>query len=343
MNAESPTDDRALEDLLSRPRDRVGASLAELDGPLVVLGAGGKMGPTLALMARRALVEAGSRSEVIAVSRFSDAAVRKALESQGVCTVAADLTDPGHVADLPDAGGVVFMLGMKFGSTGQEPETWWSNAAVPAFVASRYRGVPTVVYSTGNVYPMVPLHRGGSREGDRLAPVGEYAQSCLARERLFMRAAQDWETPTVIFRLNYACELRYGILVDLALQISRGEPVDITMPAVNLVWQRDAVAWSLAAFDMADVPARVLNATGPEQVPVSRLATWLGEDLNLDIKTTGTPAADGLLSDASLCVERYGYPSVPPRQLARWVAEWVRSGGSQLDKPTKFQQREGRF
>ncbi|MPV36478.1 NAD-dependent epimerase/dehydratase family protein [Georgenia subflava] len=339
----APTDESALDELLSRPSPGVGEALAAAGGDIVLLGAGGKIGPTMARMARRALVDVGSDARVIAVSRFSDAAVREELGEQGIEVRSADLAEPTSYRDLPDAAAMFYLAAMKFGTTGQEHRTWWSNAAMPALVADRYRGVPSVVYSTGNVYPLSPLAHGGSLESEPAAPVGEYAQSCLARERIFTNAAHEWGTPTTIFRLNYACELRYGVIADIAVKIAAGEPVDVTMPAVNVAWQGDVNAWALRSLELAAVPPHILNATGPETVSVRRLATWLAEEMDAEVTFTGTESDDALLNDASECHERYGYPSVPLRRLVRWVGQWVADGGRQLGKATKFQQREGKY
>jgi nucleoside-diphosphate-sugar epimerase len=336
-----PADEDALDELLSRPPAGVGEVLTGAGGDIVLLGAGGKIGPSMARMARRGLTDVGSDAHVIAVSRFSDEAVRAGLEKAGVRTVAADLADPD--AKLPDAAAVYFLAAMKFGTTGQEHRTWWSNASIPTLVAARYRGVPTTVYSTGNVYRLRPLTAGGAVESDLPDPVGEYAQSCLARERIFTHAAHTWDTPTTIFRLNYACELRYGVIADIAVKLAAGEPVDVTMPAVNVAWQGDVNAWALRSLSLAGVPPHVLNATGPETVPVRRLALLLAERMGVEPVFCGVESPDALLNDAGECHERFGYPTVPLRQLVGWVADWVCRGGRQLGKATKFQQREGRF
>lgn len=338
-----PQDDAELDELLSRPLPGVGEALAAVGGDIVLLGAGGKIGPTMARMARRALDEVGSDARVIAVSRFSDPTVREQLEGNGVTVHPADLSDPASYPGLPDAAAMFYLAAMKFGTTGQEHLTWWSNAAMPAMVADRYRGVPSVVYSTGNVYPLTPLGYGGSTEADPAEPVGEYAQSCLARERLFSYAARTWGTPTTIFRLNYACELRYGVIADVATKIMEGEAVDVTMPAVNVVWQGDVTAWALRSIALAAAEPHLLNATGPETVPVRRIAQWLGEDMGIEPVIVGEEAGDALLSDSSQAHELFGYPGVPLRRLVRWVGQWVADGGHQLGKATKFQQREGKF
>jgi nucleoside-diphosphate-sugar epimerase len=294
-------------------------------------------------MARRAIDEVGSSARVIAVSRFSEASTRDELAADGVETHVADLSEPTNLAALPDAGAMFFLAAMKFGTTGQEHRTWWSNAAIPALVADRYRGVPSLVYSTGNVYPLTPATQGGSIETDTPAPVGEYAQSCLARERIFTHAALSWGTPTTILRLNYACELRYGVIADIATKIAANQPIDVSMPAVNVVWQGDVSSWALRSIELASVPPRILNATGPETISVRRLATMLADAMNRDVVFENSEASDALLSDAGECFGLYGYPSVPTRTLITWVADWVAGGGRQLGKATKFQQREGRF
>ncbi len=332
-----------LELQLSTPSEGVGEVLAATGGDVVVLGAGGKIGPSLARMARRALDAVGSRLEVHAVSRWSDPATRTALADQGVRVVTADLADPAAYADLPDAGSVFYLAGQKFGTTGAEHLTWWMNAVVPGLAASRYRGVPTVVYSSGNVYPFVPPVSGGCRESDPVGPVGPYAQSCLAREQAFTYAALTWGTPVTVYRLNYAVELRYGVLADIAATIVRGDPVDVTMGAVNVVWQRDSTEWTLRSLARASTPPFVLNGTGPETLSTRRLALRLAELMDRPVELVGAEAPEALLSDAGLCHALYGYPTVSAATATEWVAAWVAGGGRQLGKATKFQQRDGRF
>lgn len=339
----APKAEEQLEDLLSAPLEGVGTDLAALGGDIVLLGAGGKIGPTMAVMARRALDAVGSSAEVRAVSRWSEPDVRESLERHGVLTHTAELGDPASLQSLPDAACVYFLAAMKFGSTGAEQRMWWTNAAVPTMVAVRYRGVPTVVYSSGNVYPFIPLVHGGCTEQDEPQPRGEYAQSCLARERVFAGASERWGTPTVMFRLNYACELRYGVVADIAARIAAGQPVDVTMPAVNIVWQRDISAWALRSALLAGSDAPVLNATGPETIPVRRIALLLAEAMGLEVELTGVEAPDALLNDAGDCFARFGYPSLAARTLINWTAQWVAGGGRQLGKATKFEQRQGRY
>jgi nucleoside-diphosphate-sugar epimerase len=339
-HVDAPRDETELEERLSQPSDALTASLAAVAGAILVLGAGGKMGPSLARMARRA----DPSRRVIAVSRWSNRAAAEALEAHGVETVGADLLAPRELAALPDAPNVVFMAGQKFGTTGAPTATWAMNAAVPAFVAERFAGTRTVVFSTGNVYPLTPPARGGSRETDPPAPVGEYAFSCLARERIFGAAAARHRTPTSIVRLNYAHDLRYGVLTDLALRVARREPIDLAMGYVNVIWQGDANAFALAALARAATPDPfVVNVAGPETLRVADLARALGERLGTEPVFTGTEGADALLSDASRMHELLDHPLLPVTTLLDWVASWVRGGGPLLGKPTSFERRDGRF
>jgi nucleoside-diphosphate-sugar epimerase len=337
----APTDEPGLEELLSRPDDGVVEALAAIDGDIVVLGAGGKVGPTLSMMAARARSEGGHR--IIGVSQWSDPDVRKRLDAAGVTTVQADLADPDAYAGLPDAAAVAFLVGHKFGSASDTSRTWWMNAAVPAMAASRYRGVPTVVYSTGNVYPLRRTSSGGATERDEVGPVGLYAQSCLAREEMYRRAADAWGTPVTLFRLNYAAEMRYGVICDIAGKVLAGEPVDVTMPAFNVVWQGDANRWALRAFGLAAPDVTILNAAGPETLSVRAIAIEIARLTGRDIQITGVEADDALLSDARLCHRLFGYPSVSAQQLVEWTVGWQEGGGRLLGKATKFEQRTGKF
>lgn len=343
MHATPPMREHELDELLSAPTPGVVDALSRVQGDIVILGGGGKVGPTMARMARRALDEARSSSRVISVSRWSDKEAERRLNEHGIETVSADLGDPDAWATLPDAGAVMYLLGHKFGATANPSITWWINAVVPGFCAARYRGVPTVAYSTGNVYPLRPLALGGATERDELGPVGMYAQSCAAREQAFAQGAERFGTPTTIYRLNYACELRYGVVADIAQTIAAGDPVDVTMPAVNIVWQRDSNAWSWQALDLADSPAAILNGTGPETLSTRHIAEQLALLGGWDLTITGDEAPTALLSNAEKCHSLYGYPSVSAATIIEWVAQWVRSGGRMLGKPTKFQQRDGGF
>lgn len=336
-------DVEALEELLSRPSARVVEAMGRLAGDLVVLGVAGKMGPTLARMAKRASEAAGAERKVIGVSRFSNPDERDKLEAHGIETLKADLLDEGALAELPDAPNVVYMAGMKFGSSGQEALTWAMNTYLPAAVCQRYRDSRIVAFSTGNVYGMVPLASGGSIETDTPQPDGEYATSCLGRERMFEYFSQKLDLPVSLVRLNYACELRYGVLVDLAQKIVAGQPIDLTMGAFNVVWQGDANAASLLALEDCASPADVFNLAGPETLGVRRVCEQLAELMDKPVTFTGEASPQALLSNGQRGHGRYGYPGVGVQQLLQWVADWVGRGGETLGKPTKFEVRDGKF
>jgi nucleoside-diphosphate-sugar epimerase len=344
--AEAPADVPALEERLSRPTGQVRAVLARTEGDLVVLGAGGKMGPTLARMARRALDELGgahARRRVVAVSRFADAPARRELERHGIDTAAADLLDRASLAALPDAGAVVYMAGLKFGTADAPARMWATNTLAPAHVVERYAGARVVAFSTGNVYANAPAPGRGAAEDAPLTPLGEYANACVARERVLEWAAERWNTPVALVRLSYAVDLRYGVLVDLAQKLLRDEPIDVRTGWVNVIWQGDANAQALSAFARCAVPAFALNVTGPEVLSVADLARRLGVLLHRTPRFVGLTAPDALLSDTSLAGRLFGPPSVPAERLVRWVAAWLAAGNPTLGRPTKFEVRDGKY
>ena len=332
-----------LDDALSLPPDSLVQSLAQLDGDILVLGVAGKMGPTLARMAKRASDEAGVDRRVIGVARFSNDAERQKLDEWGIETIKVDLLDEQAVAALPDAPNVVFMAGMKFGSTGSESLTWAMNAVVPAIVANRYRDSRIAAFSTGNVYGLVPVTSGGSIETDSLNPTGEYAMSCLGRERVFEHFSRTNGTPMSIIRLNYASELRYGVLVDLATRIKDGQPIDLTMGSFNVIWQGDANTHALASLVDCDSPPFVVNVTGSETLSVRIISEQLAERLNLPVEFVGKESATALLNNARLSHDRYGPPEVLVAQMLDLVADWVNRNGESLGKPTGFEVRDGKF
>ncbi len=336
----APRSDEELEEALSRPSAALSATLARLPGDLLVLGAGGKMGPSLARMARRA----DPARRVVAVSRWTSHDAELALQAAGVETVRADLRDPRALAALPNAPDIVFMAGQKFGTSGNPAITWAMNAGVPAFVAERYAGARVAVFSTGNVYPLSPAVRGGSTEADEPAPVGEYAFACLARERLFAAAAARHGTLVSIVRLNYAHDLRYGVLTDLAVRVATRQPIDLAMGYVNVIWQGDANAFALAALAHATAPEPyVVNVAGPDVLRVADLAAALGARLGVEPIFAGSEAADALLSRSTRMRELLDDPLLPLDTMLDWVADWVARGGPLLNKPTGFEQRDGRF
>jgi nucleoside-diphosphate-sugar epimerase len=331
-----------LDDLLSQPTPAVVEALKS-PGDLVILGVGGKMGPTLALMAAHASQQAGTGRRIYGVARFSNRELPAWLEARGIQPVTCDLLDPRQIEKLPDAALVVAMPALKFGSSSRPGDTWAVNCWLPANICQRYSASRIAAFSTGNVYPLTPIARGGSVESDPLSPVGEYAASCVGRERMYDYFSRASGTPVSILRLNYACELRYGVLVDLARQVLAGEPIDVTMGAVNVIWQGDANAIALASLAHAASPPFVINIAGPETLRVRELCEELGRLLGKTPAFTGVESADALLSNAGLSHGLFGPPRVGIPLLLQWIADWVKSGGLLLDKPTKFQVRDGKF
>jgi nucleoside-diphosphate-sugar epimerase len=329
-----------LDELLSTPRAETTAALEACPGDIIILGAGGKMGPTLARMAARARKDS---RRVIAVARWSSVSVRHRLNAAGVETIRCDLLDPHAVAQLPDAANVIFMAGQKFGTDDAPAMTWAMNTIVPAHCAHRYRNSRIVAFSTGNVYPLTAIQRGGSREDDTPGPVGEYAASCLGRERVFEFYATNHRTRVAIFRLNYAIDLRYGVLVDVALKVYRGEPVSVEMGYVNVIWQGDANRIALECLRLASSPPFVVNVTGGEMISVRELAEWFGKRFGKRAQFAGSERADALLSNTSRMREMFGAPEVSHDQMREWVAQWIEEGGPLLGKATKFEARDGRF
>ncbi|WP_203932306.1 NAD-dependent epimerase/dehydratase family protein [Virgisporangium ochraceum] len=317
--------------------------LRDLDGDLLVLGAGGKLGPSLVRLALRGIAAAGTGARVVAVSRFSEPGLATALQAEGADVIEADVSDDEALGLLPDAANVVFLVGSKFGSTGREAATWATNAYLPGRVAERFRGSRLVALSTGNVYPLVPPSSGGCTEDTPVGPVGEYAMSCLGRERVITHLAGRSDTPAALIRLNYAVEMRYGVLIDIATAVHDGKPVDVGTGHVNVVWQGYANEVTLRALRHTGVPPLVLNVTGPELLSVRDLATRFGRLLDREPGFTGTEAPTALLSDARRCHELFGPPDVGVAELLEWTAAWVADGGPLLGKPTGFQRRDGKF
>ena len=333
-----------LDDLLSTPIPAVVETFSRLDGDLIVLGVAGKMGPTLAWMARRAFDAAGrSDRRVLGVARFSDPGRESWLRDRGIDPIRSDLLDPDALERLPEVPNVVSMFAMKFGATGQEARTWAMNAFLPGLVASRYRRSKIVAFSTGNVYGLEPVGRGGSREDDPPRPVGEYGMSCLGRERILEHQSRTLGIPMALIRLNYAAEPRYGVLVDLGRRVLEGEPIDLAMGHFNVIWQGDANAASLLAFDHLASPPAVFNVTGPEIVGVRRTAERFAGRFGRPVEFRGTEAPDALLSDASLALRLFGPPRVDADHLIDLTADWLLRNGPTLGKPTHFEARDGRF
>jgi nucleoside-diphosphate-sugar epimerase len=318
-------------------------TLGILYGYILVVGAGGKRGPPRGRRARGASDAAGRQRRVIGVSRFASGTEREKLEGQGIETIACDLLDETAVARLPEAPNVIYMAGMKFGATGKESLTWAMNSWLPGIVCRRFAGARIAAFSTGNVYGLKPISSGGSSESNPPNPAGEYAMSCLGRERMFEHFSRCAGTRVALIRLNYACELRYGVLVDIAQRVWSGTAVDLTMGHFNVIWQGDANAWSLRSLTHAASPPLVLNVTGPEIVCVRAVAEEFARHMGRTALFTGSESATALVSNASRAGELFGHPRVDLRQMIAWIAEWTMRGGDTLGKPTHFETRDGRF
>jgi len=329
-----------LEDELSLPGEADCALMRRLSGDILILGAGGKMGPTLARMARRAADLAAPARSIFAISRFSNDGAMRQLRQWGVEAISCDLLDRGQLSRLPDCPNVLFLAGRKFGSAENQPLTWAANVLLPGFVCERYRGSRIVALSSGNVYPL------GARpmtEETPPAPVGEYAQSVLGRERVFEYYSGLDSTAVALVRLNYAVDLRYGVLLDIGQRVRDRRPVSLAMGAVNVIWQGDANSMCLRALELASSPPRVLNVTGPDTLRVRSIAEKFGELLQVPPIFEGVESDTALLSDASLACRLLGPPRTTPETMIRMTAEWILNGQPTLNKPTHFEVRNGRF
>src|SRR5437660_3916086 len=318
--------------------------MAALDGDLLILGVGGKMGPSLARLARRAIEQAGIKKRVFAVARFTNDKLPSELTANGIETIACDLLDRTSLDKLPNIPNVSFMAARKFGTSGEEYLTWAMNTYLPGLVAERYRNSRIVTFSTGNVYPLRPLAEGGAVETTSVGPVGEYAQSALGRERMFEYGSMRWRTPVVILRLNYAVELRYGVLVDIGRAVFERRPISLAMPYVNVIWQGDANSWCLRSLAHCQSPPFILNITGPETLSVRDLAVEFGRQFGIvPILVDESNDSAAFLNDARKASLLFGSPTVTIPEMIDWIADWIRQGGVMLNKPTHFQTRHGSF
>lgn len=333
-----------LEERLSRPSEAVVSAMDAIDGDFLILGAGGKMGPSLARLARRAADLARIPRRIIAVSRFSNSQLRAELLEHRVETIASDLLEPDALNRLPEISNVVFMAARKFGTSGGEHLTWAMNTYLPGLVAERFRDSRIVTFSTGNVYPLLPVSQGGAVETTPVDPIGEYAQSALGRERMFQYSSARWGTRITVLRVNYAVELRYGVLVDIGRAVFEQRPISLSMPWVNVIWQGDANSWCLCSFAYCQSPPFILNVTGPETLYVREIAVEFGRLFGVE-PTFLSDANDStaLLSNASKANALFGNPSVTPTEMIGWIAEWIMQGGATLNRPTHFQSRDGKF
>lgn len=338
--------DAELEDILAEPSDSDLESISRLRGDVLILGASGKIGPSLARRVHRAVTRTGSASRVIAASRFSSPGndvARARLDAEGIRTVVCDLLDPRQIAALPQCDHVLLLAGRKFGTLDRTDLTWATNTVAPARVAEHFRQSRVVAFSTGNVYSLVPVGGPAPTEDDLPAPVGEYAQSCLGRERVIEFVSRRDAMPALIFRLNYAVDLRYGTLVDIARRVFAGEPVDLAIGYFNAIWQGDANSYALRSLELCSTPPAILNVTGPERISVREIAQWFGSAFGRSPRFANSEGPLALLSDSSRCRALLGEPTVPLGVLSQWVAHWVQSGGSSLNKPTHFEVVDGRF
>lgn len=332
-----------LEDFMTEPSQALIDDIKEIDGDILILGVGGKMGPTMAKMTKRAIDVAGLKKKVIGVSRFSDSKLRKDLEAFGIETLAVDLLDDQALKKLPDVKNIIYMVGNKFGTVGNEHFTWIMNAYLPGRIAERFKDSRIVAFSSGNVYPLTNVLSNNCSEETIVSPIGEYAQSCLGRERVLTNFSLKNETPMLIFRLNYAIDMRYGVLLEIAQHVYNKDPIDLTMGVVNVIWQGDANEYAIRSLLHCDSPPKILNVTGPETISVRWLAKKFGERLNKKPLFLNEERSTALLNNASKAHQLFGYPNVSLLKMIDMTAEWILNDGEVSDKPTHFQEREGAF
>ncbi len=337
------TNEEELEELLSRPSAETVELFKKLDGDILFLGIAGKIGPSLAHMAKRACEEAGVKKQITGVSRFSNRDEKAQIEKWGIETIQGDLLDRNFLESLPKVKNVFFLAGMKFGSEENLSLTWAMNSYLPALVAEYFKDSRIVAYSTGCVYSLVSVESGGSKETDNPKPVGEYAQSCLGRERMFEYGSRKYNTPVALIRLNYAVEPRYGVLVDIAAKVKNSQPVDLTMGWFNVIWQGDANNMVLRSMENVASPAWVLNIAGPETLRVRDVALEFGKLFNKEVQFTGNEAETALLSNAEQAFRLFGKPQISIKQVIEWTARWMEEKKKLLGKPTHFEVRDGKY
>lgn len=332
-----------LDDLLSVPRPELVDMMSSLDGDIMILGIAGKMGITLGRLAQRAAEAAGVKKKIYGVARFSSDEARQTLEKWGIETIKCDLLDPVAVAELPEVANIIYMAGKKFGTDGSEELTWAMNTVAPAYVAQHFKNSRIVVFSTGCVYPLVPVASCGCTESVAPVPVGEYSQSCLGRERVFGHFAKQNGTKTLLYRLNYAIDLRYGVLFDIAGRIWADQPVSVSVPHFNVIWQGDANNYALLSLGLCGSPAEILNVTGPEIIPVTHIAEEFGRIFKKKVEYTGISGSVNYLNNASKLFKLFGYPAVSLDRMIQWQADWIMNGGRSLGKPTHFEVNDGKY
>lgn len=328
---------------LLQPSDALVADIEKLKGDIMILGVGGKMGPALARLAKQAVDKAGINKKIIGVARFSEEGLQKELNEQGIETIQADLLNEDQLQSLPEVENVLYLAGTKFGTTGKESLTWAMNAYLPGRVAEKFKNSRIVVFSTGNVYPLTPVKLGGADENRLPEPIGEYAQSCLGRERMFQYYSSKYNTPLLIYRLNYANDVSYGVLLEIACAVKENRPIDLSMGHVNVIWQGDANEIALRAFHHCAMPAKLLNVAGPETVSVRWAAQQFGNMFQQQPVFENQEQETALLSNAAENFRLFGYPKVTLKQMMELLVQWINEGGKTLNKPTHFQERKGQF
>ena len=340
---EQITGEAQLEELLGTPTPELIEFMRRLDGDIMILGVAGKVGVSLAHQAVNAIRAAGTKTRVIGVARFSRPELRTQLEQYGVETIACDLLDDEAVRQLPQVKNVIFMAGRKFGTDGSEELTWAMNVLTPAYVGKHFKNSRIVVFSTGCVYLLVGVDSCGCDESVAPAPVGEYSQSCLGRERIFEYCAKTYGTQVVMFRLNYAVDLRYGVLHDIAMDIVNDRPVNNSVGYFNVIWQGDVTSTALRALELCANPPAILNVTGPETASVAKAAATMGRIMGKAVTFRGEPGSKCYLNDAGFMCSKFGYPHVSLEQMIQWQAAWTANGGVSIGKPTHFEVNDGKF
>ena len=336
-------DEEMLDDILSVPRQDLVESMKNIEGDIMIIGIAGKMGVTMGRMAKRAADAAGVKKKIYGVARFSDAAARENLEKWGIETIKCDLMEREAVSKLPKAANVIYMAGKKFGTDGSEDITWAMNTVAPAYVAEHFKESRTVVFSTGCVYPLVTVDTCGCTEKTTPEPIGEYSQSCLGRERVFTYFSRINKTPVLLYRLNYAVDLRYGVLYDIGSRIWAGESVSASVQHFNVIWQGDANNYALLSLGLCNNPPEILNISGPETISLTHIAEEFGRIFNKEVRCEGIPGNKAYLNNAAKAFKLFGYPKTSLNQMIQWQAEWIMKGGKSLGKPTHFEVNNGKF
>lgn len=338
-----PTTSKELLEFISRPSERLVADIKKLPGDIMVLGAGGKVGPSLAITARRAFDAAGLKRRVVAVSLFDYPGAAASMREAGVEVIEADISDSAQLASLPDIDNIIYMVGKKFGTEGNQPLTWQVNVTLPAMVAQRFPKANLVSFSTGNVYGMAELHSGGFSEGDMLNPVGEYAQSCMGRERVLEYYSRHNNTPMLMFRLNYAIDMRYGVLYDIAKCVFEGRPVQVRQGVFNCIWQGDVCEYAIRSLLHTQVPPAKLNVSSPEAISIRWAAEEFGKRFGKEPVFEGEEGSRAMFSNCQKMVHLMGAPSVGVITMIDMVANWLKSGGEVIQAPTHFEATDGKF